>query len=918
MKKNFLLFSLPFFIYFSYFYVKPYDTDYHYPLRTEVEYLDLDKKTEFTKSKLIVYKDGTLKLDFFVENRQKLDAKAYISLNNREKSTLVLKNNRHTVHIVKVKRGDYLQIDVEKTFFKKDDKVALKLLYRVHYQYYQEILIVLFWIFFAVTALKKSFFTNFLLVYIVYLFILYSEQIAFGTLSLHTNLAYIFLSLFLFGAAAFIQSKTKNRALRIVSVFMLYFIFLMPFVMSDLYCSSTSSLINKQVVDALLQTNVEEAKAYIKDFMDMELFVSFFLFIVFLFYLTAKADKEKVALKGTEYVFFNAVLLFLLFDYRAMHLYGLVIATLSDFSNQELKYKKLAQNRVADLKNLYSVKKEKGETYIVVIGESENKHHMSLYGYLRETTPFLSHEKGIVKFINAFSTQVYTTGVLSKALTESDGFNKIDYLHAYSIVEIAKKAGFETYWLTNQVLKGAWDNVISVVANESDKVIGLNKGIGRTVETSVYDAALVPYLKKILAKKSERNRLIFIHLMGNHNRYADRYPKKFDRYQDYLDKKEFGDIVEKEGITQRLNSYDNSVLYNDYVLHKIISTFKDANATGALLYFSDHSEDVVNNLAHNPNKFTYAMCEIPFLVFPTRSYIRKYPHTYESLLKNRDKLFNNAFVYDSIIGITGIKTKKFNPAHSVASDSYRLDENESYTLDGKQLYTSAENFYYHKQKNIRDAIRQKRHISLDGFPDFLELYEDYRYGIDTLDLRLKEEKKGLYIANSRYHISLTEFLRFTKRKKMHLFLNLYFEDVKDIKKSMRTVFKDFGKNVRIYLSLKNIKRLPPKFAYIDNIGLQLDSERIYRAITQMSGEVEKLAEIYRKTLMKYRIKSIAFDEKIIQFVYRYGLHKNVDVLVISTSQNICSARFKIQKNKFKAKKVIYEIKYCTMKDAVQR
>lgn len=916
MKKISLLLLLPFIIYFSYFYAKPLDTSYHHPLRTELEYLSLDKKTEFTKSKIIIYKSGEIRLDFFVENKQNLDAKAYIEINHQKKFTLLLKNKEHTLRNIKVQRGDYLQINIDKSLFKKEDGVVLNLQYRAVYQYYEEILIVLFWILFAVIAFKKSIFLNFILVYASYLFILYSEQVAFGSLALQTNLSYIFLSLFIFSLALFIRRFIAHKGVRVVVTFLLYVTILTPFVLSDLYCSSTSSMISKQVIDALLQTNIQEAGAYIKDFMDVELFISFVLFLLLIFYLIVKADSEKLSLKSIDYLYMAAIFLFLLFGFRSMHLYGVLLNTLDDFANQEIKYKKLSQNRVADLKNLYAVKKGKGETYVVVIGESQNKHHMSLYGYFRNTTPYLEKEKSIIKYTNAFSTQVYTTGVLSKALTESDGVNNIDYLHAYSIVEIAKKAGFTTYWLTNQVLKGGWDNVISVVANESDRLIGLNKGIGRTVSTSVYDEELVPYLQKILKQKSDKNRLIFIHLMGNHNRYSDRYPKKYDKYHDYLQKDQFGAIINKDGITRRLNSYDNSILYNDYVLHNIISEFLDANTTGALLYFSDHSEDVVNNLAHNPDKFTYAMCEIPLMVVPTKSYAQKYPQKYKSLLANSNKLFSNAFIYDSIIGITGIQTKKYNAHNDIASSQYNLDANETYTVDGKKLYASAENKYYQKLKNITLVHQKNEKISLKDFSSFSQLYEAYRNGVRNVSIKVSATKGRLFIVYNTNSIPFTDFTKFVKQKKMNLFLNVRFENVNGVNKAMSEIVKGYGTKVKFYLTVNEIERLSTDFMLMKNVGLALDNEKVYSKILHLSKSLQELSEVYKKVLRKYHLKSILFDKKISQFVSMYGLDSYVDSLLIATPENICSSAFTIQKNSFKEKKVIYEVNYCRMFPAV--
>ena len=46
------------------------------------------------------------------------------------------------------------------------------------------------------------------------------------------------------------------------------------------------------------------------------------------------------------------------------------------------------------------------------------------------------------------------------------------------------------------------------------------------------------------------------------------------------------------------NSYDNAVLYNDFVVSSLIKDYAKSDPNGFLLYLSDHGEDVFDSVGH--------------------------------------------------------------------------------------------------------------------------------------------------------------------------------------------------------------------------------------------------------------------------------------------------------------------------------
>ena len=106
---------------------------------------------------------------------------------------------------------------------------------------------------------------------------------------------------------------------------------------------------------------------------------------------------------------------------------------------------------IPPLKNLIDRNGSTPTTLVLVIGESTNRQHMSLYGYHRQTTPRLDAlSKELTVFDNVVASRPYTIETLQQALTFADQENPDLYLSTPSLMNIMKQAGYRTYWITNQ------------------------------------------------------------------------------------------------------------------------------------------------------------------------------------------------------------------------------------------------------------------------------------------------------------------------------------------------------------------------------------------------------------------------------------------------------------------------------------
>lgn len=202
------------------------------------------------------------------------------------------------------------------------------------------------------------------------------------------------------------------------------------------------------------------------------------------------------------------------------------------------------------------------DNYVLVIGESERKANMSIYGYGRETTPALeAQRKNLLLFTEAVSGAPVTITAVPLALT-ADTPKSHDISHySDNIINVANQAGFTTYWFSRQGSGGAHNNIITAIASGAHHSQWVNSG---------YDDALLPLFRRAL--KQPGKKLIVLHLYGSHENACDRYPASAAVFS---------------GGNPADDCYDNSVRFTDSLMDQLFSELQGSRSS--LLYFSDHA-----------------------------------------------------------------------------------------------------------------------------------------------------------------------------------------------------------------------------------------------------------------------------------------------------------------------------------------
>ena len=511
---------------------------------------------------------------------------------------------------------------------------------------------------------------------------------------------FIFLSSFL----------VISRRAWIICVLNLFFL-LIPLVEVIYYCMTWHCLSPASLM-AIYLTNWHESAEFLRAMIGFPALTAIFLLIgVFLWriYKIHRETCEKITYDRKK---FCAAIISLIGSLAALIYYvpqtsmaGLW-KNVTDYAEQTQLYSKNRSERLADLK-IYSENNLNG-TIILVIGESAGRNYMRAYNpnFPFDNTPWLSSklkktfperdlpadakifddysatadntpnfspvEGDFIIFSNVYASWTQTVPVLQRALTEQSQYNGKEFFNSVSIVDVAKKMGYKTYWFSNQGRYGEFDSAITLVAKTSD----VSEWTDDTFDFSeLEDEILLKFFNKI--NPNEKNFVVF-HLMGSHIYYNSRYPRKFKKW------------VTKDGSGMMLAapSYANSILYTDFVLSRIFDYAKANLNLQAMIYFSDHGEDLA--ISHNPDVFRFEMLRVPMFIYLSPEYEKFFPEQTAALKNNCEKYFTNDMFYDTFCGIINAKSNRYDAGQDFSSAEYRFTRETLTTMLGQHKITEDE------------------------------------------------------------------------------------------------------------------------------------------------------------------------------------------------------------------------------------
>lgn len=295
---------------------------------------------------------------------------------------------------------------------------------------------------------------------------------------------------------------------------------------------------------------------------------------------------------------------------------------------------------------------------VLVVGETARAENQSLQGYARDTNPEMTRA-GVTYFTDAWSCGTATTvsvPCMFSNMTRERFDKPVAKAHG-NVLDVLQHAGVDVFWRDND--EGCKDVCLRVPNDDvtNDKVAGLCNA------DSCLDEVLLADLPARLARMRSPA-LLVLHIKGSHGpAYFQRYPAAFNVFKPGCDTAE----VQTCTYAQTVASYDNTILYTDHILGRVVDTLKAApEVDSVMMYLSDHGESLGENdiYLHGADWDTAPSQQkhIPMLMWFSPGWVRDAGVRTACLDQRRVEPSSQDNLFHTLLGFFDTRTSVYVPA----------------------------------------------------------------------------------------------------------------------------------------------------------------------------------------------------------------------------------------------------------------
>jgi lipid A ethanolaminephosphotransferase len=294
---------------------------------------------------------------------------------------------------------------------------------------------------------------------------------------------------------------------------------------------------------------------------------------------------------------------------------------------------------------------------IMVVGETARAQNFHLNGYARETTPELE-KLDIVNFKNVSScgtaTAVSVPCMFSDLTHENFDDNKAR--DQQNLLDALNTAGVQVLWRENNPdCKGVCDRI------ETQQVADFYEA-DLCKQGTCYDDVLFNGLDQYI-NNVRGDAVIVLHTEGSHGpAYYRRYPEAFDKFKPECRTASVESCTNEE----LSNAYDNTILYTDHFLSKVIRHLKASTKikSTAMLYVSDHGESLGENGVYL-HGLPYMMApeyqtHVPMILWASKTFASRKKLDMGCLTRKSDKTLSQDNIIHSVLGIMDVSSHLYD------------------------------------------------------------------------------------------------------------------------------------------------------------------------------------------------------------------------------------------------------------------
>lgn len=346
-----------------------------------------------------------------------------------------------------------------------------------------------------------------------------------------------------------------------------------------------------------------------------------------------------------------------------------IVASWSWYSHQRLAHLPLVRIGEDAHRNPLMQQGERKNLTILIVGETSRAENFSLNGYPRDTNPRLAKDN-VVYFPNTASCGTATAVSVPCMFSDMPRKHYDEELaqHQEGLLDVIQRAGINVLWNDNDGgCKGACDRV------PHQNMTALNLP-GQCINGECYDEVLFHGLEDYI-NNLQGDGVIVLHTIGSHGpTYFNRYPPQFRKFTPTCDTNEIQTCSQE----QLVNTYDNTLVYVDYIVDKAINLLKahQDKFTTSLVYLSDHGESLGDNGVYL-HGLPYAIApdvqkQVPMLLWLSEDYQKRYGVDQSCLQKQAaTQHYSQDNLFSTMLGLTGVQTSYYQATDDILQQCRR-------------------------------------------------------------------------------------------------------------------------------------------------------------------------------------------------------------------------------------------------------
>jgi len=299
---------------------------------------------------------------------------------------------------------------------------------------------------------------------------------------------------------------------------------------------------------------------------------------------------------------------------------------------------------------------------VFVLGETARADRFSYNGYARDTNRY-TRPLGVVNFSDVSACGTSTADSLPCVFS---ALGRADFSHAAArrrenLMQLLERMGNTVAWRDNSTgCKG--------VCDEEDFVELAGAADAQLCDaTGCFDEILLQRLADVIAG-SAGDTFIVLHQRGSHGpAYFTTVP---EHRKEYLPECRL-DVPSGCALDLISNAYDNTILYTDYFLSRVIEflvSFEQSHDV-AMLYVSDHGESLGENGMYL-HGFPYALAppeqtHVPMLFWAPDDYYGRRGISRDCLIERAAQPTTHDAVYHTLLAMADVTAETYDPALDV-------------------------------------------------------------------------------------------------------------------------------------------------------------------------------------------------------------------------------------------------------------